>query len=386
MVFLGNTSDNDDLFYFDLLREYLVPLTRTEVSEKEFTILSHHPLRVSTRTLYRESVIELDPDSRQLSRTSRSLPHRREPLGKEDRKVPREETEAYDYYRTFIAFGDSITAGKMKTETLPNGYYPQLAYPYKTEVILEQQYLNISHLALGVPGEDTYEATYRIGQALEENGGKYFFYLEGTNDVWIHTFSVDSSLENIEYTIDAALADQRSVVMATVPPRKLPIIAMSNIRELNRGIRRMAARKQLPCIEIFDTFMDHPSGWEDLMEDTDKKNHPNPEGHEVIAGLLAEGIREVLPEIPQISSVTRLPYYRFEVRWDSCPDFDHDHYLIEYGYQPGSFIHQVPAFESRHIFTLIPYDNLVPEIFYRVRAVDDGGRWSPASPEGHLEL
>jgi len=384
IVFLGNRSDNDDLFYLDLRRNTLCSLTDTPVSEKKFWILSDFPLRIRTRTLYRETVIEFDP--RSLSVTSRR--HRPLVPGRESDRgsLPIREPEENDYYRTFIAFGDSITAGKMKTETLPNGYYPELAYPCQTERILSRDYTGIGHLALGVPGEDTYEATFRIHQVLGEHPGKYFFYLEGTNDVWIHTFSVDSSLENIEYNVDAALADGRAVIMASVPPRKLPLIAMENIRELNRGIRRMAAEKGLPCVEIFNTFMGFPEGWESLMEDTDKKNHPNPRGHEIIADLLAAGILDVPPQAPVVQSLVPLPYYRYEVRWSECPDFDHDHYLVEYGHSPGSYLYQVPVFDTRTILTLIPYDNLVRDIYFRLRAIDDTGRWSEPSGEYHLGL
>ena len=73
---------------------------------------------------------------------------------------------------------------------------------------------------LGYPGLKTFDGALRVDPDLDPNPAFYFLLLLGVNDVWRTNFSLASSLENLEFIVDAALAHDMRVIISTLTPRK----------------------------------------------------------------------------------------------------------------------------------------------------------------------
>ena len=109
MVFLGNRSDNDDIFYYEPEIDLLTPLTATPFSEKGFSMLEKDGrLEIKTSSLRAKYRYRFDPRLRK----SVLLEEKHFPA-KQKKNAADANTVTPEYYNTFIGFGDSITWGKI---------------------------------------------------------------------------------------------------------------------------------------------------------------------------------------------------------------------------------------------------------------------------------
>lgn len=380
-LFLGNKSDNDDLFYFSFGLNRVVNLTHTPVSEKTFEIIEHHPLRVRVLTLKDEQVITLNPDTGQII-GSVSTPRDSRPSISQEVKS-RSDDETPSWYRTFMTFGDSITAGRMKMDWLGDDLFPELAYTHKTQNLLRQEFgEDIRGVAMAYPGETSFQVYEKIYTDLETTPGKYFFLYIGMNDARQGDFSADSSIETIEAIVDAALNDGRKVILTTINPITERVVAPyqdDNIRALNPRIIGLAQQKGIPWIDIYQTFLDYdpPTGWRDLLEDRDNNSiHPSPLGHDVIAGLLRDAILDIKPNSPSILSGQSLSDYRKKITWSECLDFDYAGTVLEFGYSPSNLSRSILSSNFQHVFTFVPFQGFLHTIYFRMWNVDSSGNES----------
>jgi lysophospholipase L1-like esterase len=387
IVFLGNRSDNDDVFFFDLWDGRLVNLSRTPVSEKKFSVeLDGETIRVSALTLqerveYRMNRATLDVtvrDRRLLKSGAGAADGSGRPAAASDPRI---------LANTFVAFGDSITWGKMRMNDLEGEYHPELAYPEQMRSLLASSYGPAYPVNLGIPGNTTFDGTDRIDADLAANPGIYFLLMLGTNDVIFNWFSVDSSLENIEYMISAAEAKGMRVIISTIPPRKDSLggllFVQNNIAGLNAGIRDLAARRKIGFVDTHTAFMNAnpPEGWKSLLEDV-VGNHPSPAGQVVIAKLFAFSLEAFPPALP--AGVTALPAPRpgqEPFYWQPCYESDFSFFRLEYGFSLNKMIFSATTPRTYYLFTILPYQVGVRlpgrlTIYFRIQSVDKAGNAS----------
>jgi lysophospholipase L1-like esterase len=377
LVFLGNRSNNDDLFYYDLEKDRLSQLTATPFSEKGFTLSeTDGRLEIGTSSLSAWYRYRLDSERAELTLQETGI-----------FPQPRQRTAAAmtpAYYNTFIGFGDSITWGKIEgVQNLAACFLTQME-----EMLADPDSANYygacDSINLGVPGNTTLDGAKRVAQNLNLYQGFYFLLMLGVNDIINISFSNDSSLENLAFIIDTAKANGMRVIASTLTPSQDSFsnydYYWDNLYDLSAGIRSLAEEKGVACIDPLTAFMntDPPNGYKTLLEriipGVSNGNHPNPEGHRVIAGLFADALVAFAPLPP--SGVTVLnpkDSFKKNVQWDANHESDFSHFAIEFDFEPPPLLQRLTTSENHFTFTLFPF---LPKLYFRLQTVDRGGRTS----------
>jgi lysophospholipase L1-like esterase len=159
----------------------------------------------------------------------------------------------------FVAFGDSITAGKISLSPMLSLAEPE-TYPFKLEQMLGQGYPTQDFVVLnrGVSGERTDQGARRLPGVLDADKPEVVLLLEGVNAVWL--LSTSQQANNIRSMIMAAHERQVDVLVATVMPVAATWEAdhqgsMSRIRALNTRIFQLAAELNTgPVVDLFGLF------------------------------------------------------------------------------------------------------------------------------------
>jgi lysophospholipase L1-like esterase len=198
---------------------------------------------------------------------------------------------------TYIAFGDSITAGV--------GDDPERAepgYPPRLQALLTEAGAQAIVLNRGVGGERTPEGVTRIDSVLAQ-GGDVLLLMEGSNDI-----SRQISVETTQFNLDlmARKAEQRGIlpIHATVIPR-IPRASVDSDnlinQTLNEQIRELAGIRDRGLVDNFEAF----GKIDDLFdkyywtEPTDFVGHPNPDGYDVMAKVFFDVLtdRDTTPPV-----------------------------------------------------------------------------------------
>lgn len=375
LVFLANRSDNDDIYYGEPGTGRLTQLTATPGSEKGFTLERvNGMLEIETRTLWERFRYRFDPWTGNSSLIA-SEPLAAAANGARAAVVP-------EYYNTYIGFGDSVTWGKIEgVQRLDLCFLTQM-----NELMADPgsriYYGASAPVNLGVPGDTTLDGATRVNQELDAHSGLYFLLLLGVNDVIKLNFSVDSSLENLRYIIDAAQARGMRVIASTLTPSKANVASTSyyweHLHALSDGIKDLAGEKAAACVDALTAFLDTdpPDGWKDLLEDVipdvSSGNHPNEAGHRLIASLFAEALVAFPPLAPQnVRVLDPQSALQRTAAWDPCYESDFDHFHIEFDFLPQGFSHALDSGASHFTFTLFPF---LPQVYFRLQAVDRGDR------------
>jgi lysophospholipase L1-like esterase len=368
LVFLGNESDNDDVFFYDLWANRLTNITQTPGSEKWFTAeavpdgILLHAVTLKDRARYWLG---------RGAKAFRCLGHEFLKAAGTRVEVPTPEEDCRPT-NTYVAFGDSITYGTMRMEDLDGEYHPELAYPERMREDLSTFYGPAYPINLGVPGETTYDGALRVDGDLAGLSALYFVLMMGTNDCIKGLFSVDSSMENLAYIIDSAAGRGMKVIVSTIPPRKdnfgdLPYV-QNNIAAFNLATGELAAEKGIGFIDTHGAFMatDPPDGWKALLEDIGG-NHPSPAGHNVIASLFADVLAAYPPlQLTGVENVsTEWPVVR-RFRWTPGCESDLAYYRVEFGPSPIALDNVAETSAPWIVFPGFSSQ----EVYFRVQAVD----------------
>jgi len=376
VLILGNSSDNDDIFFLTLFDCGLTNLTRTPASEKWFAIQpAADGLLVSTATLWEKVLYDLNLRTLRLEVRERSiLKPRTQAL---ERTVRTDETDcALD--NTYIAFGDSITWGMMRMYGLKGEYHPELAYPERMRALLAAIYGPAYPINLGVPGEDSYGGTLRVDKDLDGHPGLYFLLMLGTNDCFSGKSSINSITENLAYIIDSARSRRMWVIVSTIPPRKDRFGDMRYVRRrianLNDHIARLASDKSIGFIDTHKAFMDFdpPDGWMSLLEDIGG-NHPSPAGQMIIAHLFADCLAAFSPGIPSPIERSGEGSSLKRISWDPCCESDFAFFRLEFGPTIQKMTSTAKTTGSSFSFSGLPFG----DIYFRIQAADKTGHYSP---------
>lgn len=373
LVFLGNREGNDDIFHYSLEGRTLTALTRTPYSEKGFTMKgAGAAFEIETRSLWKTFLYRFDPRQRRCELLEERV------LAK-PRRPAAAMVDPSRYFNTYIGFGDSITRGQWN-----GAEWPELCFLAKMGQILAGTYGPSWSINLGIGGTQTSEGAARVESDLDQNPAFYFLLFYGVNDVWRIEFSLESSLESIEFMIDAALARDMRVIVTTLTPRKDSISLYQyywdHLYALSNGIRELAQRKGTAWIDPLTVFMNTnpPNGWKKLLEDiipgVSKGNHPNEEGHRIIAGLFAPALAAFPPRPPQnISVLNPNDKLRRQVSWDPNWESDFSHFQVEFGFLPDALNYSLTTAASHHTFVLFPF---LSQLYFHLRTVDRGNHAS----------
>jgi lysophospholipase L1-like esterase len=376
LVFLADRDGNEDLFHYEPGSGALTQLTRTPFSEKRFSCRwTDGFLEFETSHLRGRNSYRFDPGSGQTSllREERSTSWRKKGAT----------TFSPDYYNTYVGFGDSITEGQIQGVVRP-----ELCFlTQMRDIYLPPVYGAAIPVNLGVGGTQTSQGAERVNSDLDGNPGFYFLLFYGVNDVWRADFSLASSLESIEFMIDAALDRGMRVIVTTLTPRKdyisLYQYYWDNLYALSAGILELAGDKGVAAIDTLDAFMktDPPDGWKTLLETiipgVSKGNHPNETGHSVIAGLFANALAQFPPLAPGgVTVVDPLNTLSRTASWNVNHESDFSHFRVEFGLQPQALSYALDTPASYCTFNLFPF---LPQVYFRVQTVDKGDRRSAFS-------
>lgn len=379
LVFLGNNSNNDDLFYYEPKKDLLTTLIATPFSEKGFTLLEKDGrLEIETRSLWAQFRYRFD---RRL-RKSELVEKKHFPAGIKASAA----ALTPEYYNTYIGFGDSITWGEIESvQRLDVCYLTQMQ-----ELLADPGYADFygssSFINLGVPGDDTSQGAQRVDKDLDEHAGFYFLLMLGVNDVIRINLSIDSSLENLGYIIDAAKARGMRVIVSTPTPSKAGFSEhqyyWNNLHDLSNGILALAQEKNITSIDSLTRFLntDPPDGWKDLLENIipgiSSGNHPNATGHQLLASLFSPALVKFPPQPPQnITVVDPDNTLQRTASWSVNYESDFSHFHVEFGFQPEALDYSLDTAASYCTFNLFPF---LPRLYFRIQAVDRGQRQSAA--------
>jgi lysophospholipase L1-like esterase len=189
----------------------------------------------------------------------------------------------------FVAFGDSITDGKVSLVPLISLAGPD-TYPYKLEQMLLQRFptqaITVSNE--GKSGEKTTEGEDRLPGVLLREQPEVLLLLEGVNGV--RELATSSQASALQHMIRDAQRRDVDVIIATVMPiseqrEKDKPGTMEKIVALNEEILNLADGFNLgPVVDLFALFKTNPHllGADGL--------HPTPEGQTRIAEAFRDEI------------------------------------------------------------------------------------------------
>lgn len=173
---------------------------------------------------------------------------------------------------TFLAFGDSITAGEINSDTAGLSralrVMPELSYPTQLADLLRAAYPSqaaaIAVINAGQNGETADEGTRRLPGLLAETHPHAVLLMEGLN-------GLDASL--IAPTIDELRADIRSakaagvlaIYLATLTPAVPGTLRGSGYADvvpvLNQQIRALADSEQVVLVDVYADLTQNVSSW-----------------------------------------------------------------------------------------------------------------------------
>lgn len=200
---------------------------------------------------------------------------------------------------TYVAFGDSITAG------VGDSREPDEGYPTRLEALLRPTNPNATVRNRGLGGERTPEGLTRLDEVLAE-GGDVLLLMEGTNDV-SRSLSLETTRFNLGQMALKAEARGLSVVHATTIPRSpRSTIDPENFvnQDLNERIRDLAGNRSRRLADPFEVFPRQANYFATLYSAAgdDFVGHPNGAGYD----LLARMFFEVLNGTDTVAPVTGL--------------------------------------------------------------------------------
>jgi len=397
LVFLANKgdkkegeeviNDNDDIYVYHLETRRLVNVTQTPENEKVFSFMEgNRGFTLKTETLDYHAVYTVRfPGLRVVSR---------EKQAREVEAVYPPQAVTSTAYNTLVAFGDSITWGKIRMSDLQGEYHPDLAYLGLIQNYLAENYRSLNAVNLGIPGDTTYDGIERLKEDFTGVEGYFCMIMFGTNDVGQNSFSSSSSVENLEWMCEQ-IRDKYGMypIISTIPP-------MTHIsgeqylkeasEELNRKIKKMAEELEIPCVDTYAAFFMEPD-WEILVEDIIGNhvvgNHPSPAGHQIIAQLFLYEILKLPPRAPGDFQTWDTDTYRLLAQWTANYEFDFSHYVIEFGYAEDNLNRSFEIEENYFTFIRSPFQLNAPSyIYFRVRAWDKAGYSSGVSDTMRVEF
>jgi lysophospholipase L1-like esterase len=190
----------------------------------------------------------------------------------------------------FVAYGDSITQGQVRSIGFATVIEPLESYPYKLEQILRNRYpaQDVTVVNAGFGGEVPVDGVARLPGVLDAEHPDVLLLQEGTNG--LTTARVTSYGNHLRTMVSLARQRNIDVIIATLLPVGPPHTdsrptKREAIKQLNRRIEAIAAEFGIgPALDLYSAFEENP-GWLDI-----DGLHPTRAGYTRIAELFADEI------------------------------------------------------------------------------------------------
>jgi lysophospholipase L1-like esterase len=203
----------------------------------------------------------------------------------------------------FMAFGDSITAGRYSDPVRSIIVDGGITYTTILEARLKSQYpQQASSIVIaneGLPSDTaiTADEKGRFRDAMQRHRPEILLLLMGTNDI-LEPDGVNRGIQALQRMITLAKSSgfNARVVLATVPPQRGGVPPIRPVPHLvpviNDRIRQLAAQENVPLADVYNAMKD------DLFLIGQDNLHPTPAGMDVIAKVFFDTIKASL-EAPQ---------------------------------------------------------------------------------------
>lgn len=284
-----------------------------------------------------------------------------------------------------LCFGDSITYGVMDGVRDPSlGYVPRL------ELLANREFFQANDGKIineGNPGETISKhrgkdgdkiAVNRYKGVLEKHLAKYLILHEGTNDT---RFDDDLQIiySDLEWMVGLALGIGIKPILSTLIPKDVDFYPNVTPRQLERGrkissfIHSLGEELNLPVVDFWEIFSNHPVGYKNLMSDY---VHPNEIGYQLMA---EEWLKALPPDTPSGLEVVDTTPSQITIQWSNNSELDFSHYVLEYGFVANALDRRVELTDLTYTF----YYNIMQapfrsRVYFRLRAVDKSA--SPSDP------
>jgi lysophospholipase L1-like esterase len=199
----------------------------------------------------------------------------------------------------FMAFGDSITAGRYSDPVRSMIVDGGIAYTTILESRLKSHYTqqasSIVVVNEGEPGENAHEdGVRRFRSTMVRHRPEIVLLMMGTNDI-LFPNGVELAVQGLRAIIAEAKSPEFNarVVLATIPPQRPDPRRFAHlVPVVNERIRALATEENVPLADVYDAMKD------DLSLIGQDNLHPTPAGMDVIARVFFETIQASL-EVPQ---------------------------------------------------------------------------------------
>jgi acyl-CoA thioesterase-1 len=190
----------------------------------------------------------------------------------------------------FVAFGDSITQGQVRSIGFTTVVEPLESYPYKLEQILRSRYpaQDVRVVNSGYGGEVPADGVARLPGVLDAEHPEVLFIQEGING--LTTARVTSYANHLRTMVSLARQRNIDVIIATLLPVGPPHTdsrptKRAAVIQLNQRIGAIAAEFGIgPPLDLYSTFAANPN-----LLDFDGL-HPTREGYTHMAELFADEV------------------------------------------------------------------------------------------------
>jgi lysophospholipase L1-like esterase len=195
----------------------------------------------------------------------------------------------------FVAFGDSITAGKF-SPGITSVVESEFAYTFPLERSLKGRYILQTPIVIneGVSGEQAHVGGIaRLRGVLQRTQPDVLLLMEGTNDLLVSD-GVERATAALQSMVRDAKAMNVRVALATVSPQRPGSPRPAGVPELvpvlNERIRTLAQQEAVVLVDVYNAMKDDLSliGVDGL--------HPTPRGFEVIADTFFKAIQAQLEQ------------------------------------------------------------------------------------------
>lgn len=193
----------------------------------------------------------------------------------------------------FLAFGDSLTEGKLSRTLAMLIESPAHSYPAQLLSALVARYPGqpISVINEGFGGERASGSLSRFDAALATHRPEAVLLMHGVNDL-ISTDAdrTQSALDGIEELVKAATARGLTVFVATLPPLGPPKGCLECVDPFNERLPSMVGAKGAVLVDVRAAWGNQAGlmGADGI--------HPTEAGYEVIANAFLEAIRRTLEQ------------------------------------------------------------------------------------------
>ena len=197
----------------------------------------------------------------------------------------------------FLAFGDSITEGKLSVTLRMLVDSPAHSYPAKLLKLLEDRYTSQDPIVLndGYGGELAVASADRLADAIDEHRPEAVLLMHGVNDLnGVGPDVVRATADGIEELTKRAVQRGLPTFVATLPPLGPGGKAgcPECVEPFNARLRAMVPAKGGILVDVHAAW----AGRTGLMGADGI--HPTEEGYQVIAQAFFEAIRQTLEKAP----------------------------------------------------------------------------------------